>query len=112
MFKNFKYSIKKNTNRMLNKEDITLEELKQKLKQGCIVIDVRSPQEYKEGHIQGTISIPEYDILRDINKYVKSKNEEIVVCCQSGYRSKKAQKELQKQGYTNVFNLYNGFENY
>lgn len=112
MFKKLKCSRKKNANRLLNKEDITLEELKQKLEKGCIVIDVRSPQEYKEGHIQGSISIPEYEILKRINKYVKNKNEEIVVYCQSGYRSKKAQKELQKQGYTNVFNLYNGFENY
>ena len=112
MFGMFRKSMQINTNRVLHQEDITMEELKQMQNNGCIVIDVRSPQEYKEWHIKGSISIPEYEILKRINKYVKNKNEEIVVYCQSGYRSKKAQKELQKQGYTNVFNLYNGFENY
>ena len=37
------------------------------------------PQEYNEGHLEGAISIPEYEILRNINKYVKNKNEEIIV---------------------------------
>ncbi|MBQ3414274.1 MAG: rhodanese-like domain-containing protein [Clostridia bacterium] len=112
MFVRLKKYMKRNANRLLSKEDITMEELKQKINNGCLVIDVRSPQEYNEWHIRGTVSIPEYEILKKINKYVKNKNEEIIVCCQSGYRSKKAQKELQKQGFVNVYNLYNGFENY
>ena len=112
MFRRLRNVLKKNSNRILNKEDITMEELNLKLKKGVLLIDVRSPQEYIEGHIDGSISIPEYEILKKINKYVLNKNDEIIVCCQSGYRSKKAQKELQKRGYTNVFNLYNGFENY
>ena len=112
MLKKIKNHIKRNNNRILNKEDITMDELIKKINNGCLAIDVRSPQEYKEWHIRGTISIPEYEILKKINKYVKNKNEEIIVCCQSGYRSKKAQIELQKQGYKNVYNLYNGFENY
>ena len=112
MFFKFKKAIKKNTNRVLNEDDITMEELIQMQKNGYIVIDVRSPQEYKEGHITGSVSIPEYEIIKNISKYVKNKNDKIIVCCQSGYRSKKAQKELEKIGYTNIFNLYNGFENY
>lgn len=77
-----------------------------------MLIDVRSPQEFREGHLDGAISIPEYDIKKEIEKIVLDKNKNIVVYCSSGGRSKKAQKTLNKLGYQNVYNVYNGFINY
>ena len=60
--------LKKNT-RCMHEYDITLEELK-KIKNACI-IDVRNKREYAEGHIVGSINIPEYEINKNIRKYNK-----------------------------------------
>jgi len=73
--------------------------------QSIMLIDVRSKQEYKEGHLDGSINIPLFDIKRDIINYVKDKKKVIVVYCDAGIRSLKAQKVLNAQGYTNVYNL-------
>lgn len=96
----------------MDENDIGLEELKQLQKEGAVIIDVRSPQEYREGHIDGAISIPEYDIKKEAEKRIINKNKDIVVYCSSGGRSKKAQKQLKKLGYNQVYNLYNGLTNY
>ena len=93
----------------MEEKDIGLEEVMQLQNEGAIVIDVRSPQEFREGHIDGAISIPEYDIKKEIEKIVLDKNKNIVVYCSSGGRSKKAQKILNKLGYQNVYNVYEGY---
>lgn len=91
------------------KYDINISELKKLQNEGAIIVDVRSPQEYKEGHIDGAISIPEYEIKKTGEKLLKNKDEKIILYCSSGTRSKKAQKILQKLGYKSVFNLYEGY---
>lgn len=96
----------------MNKTDIDLDGLKQFVEKGAILIDVRSPQEYREGHIDNAICIPEYEIVYGCNKKIKDKNQLIVVYCSSGQRSKRAQEGLVRAGYSNVYNLYNGIENY
>ena len=112
MINRIKSIIKKKWNREMDENDIGLEELKQLQKEGAVIIDVRSPQEYREGHIDGAISIPEYDIKKEVEKRIINKNKDIVVYCSSGGRSKKAQKLLKKLGYSRVYNLYNGLTNY
>lgn len=112
MLNKFRYVLRNKFNRNIDSTDITMAQLKQIQKNGAIIIDVRSPLEYKEGHIGGAISIPEYEIRNRITECLKDKNEQVVLYCQSGYRSKKAQRELNKMGYKNVLNLYNGIENY
>ncbi|CDA31204.1 rhodanese domain-containing protein [Clostridium sp. CAG:492] len=74
-----------------------------------IIVDVRSEQEFKEGHINGAINIPLYKVKSDFQKKVKNKNEYIVLYCTSGIRSKKAQNILISMGYTNVYNLISEF---
>lgn len=111
MFRKFAYMIQKNFNlkRDFNKQkDITKEDLELYIKQGATIIDVRSPQEFKEGHISGAISIPDYQIKRDIEKYVKNKEEIIVLYCSTGHRSQNSQRILESLGYTNVYNVYEG----
>lgn len=95
--------------RKIDKDDITIEELENLRKKGVKIIDVRSPQEYKEGHIDGAISIPEYEIKKEIIDKINPK-EEIVVYCSSGQRSKKAKDKLERLGYEKVYNLYNGWQ--
>ena len=96
MFEKIKKIWKKNNrgNKML---DIEIGELKALDKNGAILLDVRSPQEYEEGHLGGAI--------------LKNKKEVIIVYCSSGIRSKKAQKELMELGYEYVYNLKGGLEN-
>ncbi len=95
--------------RKIDKDDITIEELENLRKKGVKIIDVRSPQEYKEGHIDGAISIPEYEIKKEIIDKINPK-EEIIVYCSSGQRSKKAKDKLERLGYEKVYNLYNGWQ--
>lgn len=111
MFRKFSYIIQKKLDLKRsfdNEKDIKKEELDVYIKKRAIIIDVRSPQEYREGHVDGAISIPDYQIKRDIKKYVKNKDEIIVVYCSTGHRSQKAQRILEDIGYTNVYNVYEG----
>ena len=112
MLNKLKYIMKKRLTRSMDKYDIDEKELYNMQKQGAKIIDVRSPQEYKENHIDGAISIPEYEIKSKIKNIFPNNDETIVVYCASGIRSKRAKQDLNKMGYNNVFNLYNGIEKY
>lgn len=90
------------------KYNIKKEELFQFIKEGTIIIDVRSPQEFKEEHIDGAINLPYYNVNKDAEKILKNKNEKIIVYCSTGQRSRKVQEKLNKLGYKNVYNLYEG----
>ena len=96
--------------RSLQRGDITIEELRTKVAQGAILIDVRSNQEYREGHIQGAINIPDFEIVNRIQREVPKKKQLIVLYCQYGGRSKAAGVLMKKLGYTNVYNLYGGLD--
>ncbi|HWO76818.1 MAG TPA: rhodanese-like domain-containing protein [Bacillus sp. (in: firmicutes)] len=80
------------------------EELKDKNKQ---LIDVRTPGEYKANHIRGFKNIPLHQIGQNATKEL-SKDQEVVVICQSGMRSQKACKELKKLGFTKITNVTGG----
>lgn len=77
----------------------------------CILLDVRSPQEYKENHLDGSINIPVYDISKKIEEIVPNKEKQIIVYCQSGNRSRKAIEILNKKGYTKLYNIAGGLDN-
>lgn len=76
-----------------------------------IIIDVRSKREFKEYHIDGSINIPLQELNIKIVKYVKNRENKILVCCQYGTRSKKAVQILKNLGFNNVYNLKGGLEN-
>lgn len=75
-----------------------------------IVIDTRSPQEFAENRINGSINIPEYELLRKAKNLLPDKNALIILYCQSGDRSKKAYITLTKLGYTNLYDLKGGLD--
>ena len=111
MFRKIKYMIERNfelKRSFDNKKDITKEDVDLYIKQGAVIIDVRSPQEYREGHVDGAISIPDYQIKKNIGKQISNKDELIVVYCATGHRSQRAQQILEDMGYTNVYNVYEG----
>lgn len=111
MFRFFKQRILRRFFRKFEIGDITFDELLKKQLCGAKVIDVRSRQEYDEGHIDGAINIPEYEINSSIKNVLNNLDEELIVYCQSGSRSRKAYKKLIKLNYKNVFNLYGGLDN-
>lgn len=71
---------------------------------GAVLIDVRTPEEYREGHIPESMNIP----LQSINKVTRiidDKSTPIFVHCLSGARSRQATNILKQLGYTNVKNI-------
>lgn len=76
-----------------------------KLNSDVTIIDVRSPLEFKEGHIDGAILIPEYEIQYTIESIIRNKDQKIYAYCSSGIRSERAVKKLERLGYTNSYNL-------
>ncbi len=73
------------------------------VKQGAIILDVRSKGEYGSGHIKGSINIS-VDVLNNNLNKLKDKNKPIITCCASGMRSASAKSILKSNGYTNVHN--------
>ena len=88
----------------LTYEQITQEQAKTIMdtEKDYIIIDARTDAEFAEGHIEGAILIPEYEIAARAEKELPEKDALILVYCRSGRRSKIASEELIKLGYTNV----------
>ncbi len=99
-------------NRNMEFYEISMQELEEKQKKGAVIVDVRSSQEYDEGHINKAINIPYYEIKKNVNNELNNKNQEIVLYCQTGFRSKQAYKKLIKLEYKKVYNLYGGLDNW
>lgn len=70
-----------------------------------IILDVRTLEEYNEGHIEGSVLLPDYDIKDKAETALKDKEEIVLVYCRSGSRSAAAAKELIDMSYTNVYDF-------
>lgn len=79
---------------------VNFEEL---VKNGAIIVDVRTPGEFNSGHIKGSINIP-LDQINNKKDELKKKNKVIITCCRSGNRSGIAESMLQSAG----IECYNG----
>ena len=73
-------------------------------KENAVLLDVRTPQEYREGHIPGSKNVP-LQTLDKVRSVVENKDAELFVYCYSGARSKQATAMLQHMGYANVTNI-------
>ena len=84
--------------------NITAEEAKEIMdsEEGYIILDVRTQEEYDEGHIPGAIVISHEEIAEKAEKVLTDKNQLILVYCRSGRRSKIAAEALAELGYTNI----------
>ena len=67
-----------------------------------IILDVRRPDEFAEGHIPGAINVPNEEIGKTEIAELPNKSQLILVYCRSGRRSKEASEKLVKLGYTNI----------
>ncbi len=75
-----------------------------KIRQGALVIDVRSADEYASGHLDQAINVPHTEIGRNGDEISPDHEREIVVYCKSGRRAGAAQQELLAAGYRHVYN--------
>jgi phage shock protein E len=73
------------------------------VKQGAIIVDVRSKGEYAGGHISKSLNIPVDALANNLNQ-LKDKNKVIITCCASGMRSGMAKSMLKSKGYSSVHN--------
>ena len=84
--------------------NITAEEAKQIMdsEEGYIILDVRTQEEYDQGHVPGAILIPDTEIKDKAEEVLTDKDQRILVYCRSGRRSKIAVEALVELGYTNI----------
>lgn len=75
----------------------------QLVKEGALILDVRTSGEFTYGHIEGSVNIPVDRLSQNLGK-LKDKNKSIITCCASGMRSATAKSILQSNGYKNVYN--------
>ncbi len=69
------------------------------------LVDVRTTEEYAEGHIEGAILIPDTDIAKLSESLLPDKDAKILIYCRSGKRSSGAAKVLAELGYTDVYDF-------
>ena len=87
-------------------------DLERRLKSGdkVVVIDVRDPDEFRDGHIEAANNISRGFLEFRIGTAVTDPNTPIVLYCQTGLRSVLAAKALRELGYTTVINLQGGYQ--
>ena len=92
-------------------KEVDVFEVKSKLEnqEDFILVDVREESEWSEGKILGAIYLGKGIIERDIESTEPNKNKEIILYCQSGFRSALAAESLQNMGYTNTISMNGGF---
>lgn len=95
---------KENTQETTDYLNISAQEAKKIMdgETGYVILDVRTEEEFAEGHIPGAILIPDYEIESKAEQILTDKNQLILVYCRSGRRSKNASAALVSLGYTNI----------
>ena len=72
----------------------------------AILIDVRTPAEYRDGHIPGVANIPLDELEKRMGEVPKDKK--VVLICRTGNRSAQGTKLLRSKGFSNVYNSTGG----
>jgi len=71
-------------------------------KRGAQIVDVRSPEEYRGGHVAGSVNIPLQAIEKGMGRL--RKDAPVITCCASGMRSASAKRFLESSGFSEVVN--------
>ncbi len=93
--------------------NVSAYELKQKIKdkENILILDIRQPSQYRDGHITGSINVPYYELktfVRDHNVQTVT----IILVSQYQVEAKQAMNELIHMGYTDVMALLDGFRSW
>ena len=91
----------------VNRPTISNAQLAAQIKEGHapLVLDVRTPEEFKAGHIPGAVNIPVDQLQSRLDELRIAKGDEVVVHCEKGGRAAKAEALLVQSGYTDVVDL-------
>jgi phage shock protein E len=76
--------------------------LQEVISNGAVILDVRTKDEYKSGHLRNSINIPIANLSQNLKKL--NKNKPIITCCASGSRSASAMSFLKSNGFEEVYN--------
>lgn len=75
---------------------------KELVKNGAVIVDVRTKGEYQSGSIRGSMNIPVQNLQNNLGRL--NKNKTIITCCASGMRSGSARRILKSNGFKEVYN--------
>ena len=73
------------------------EQINEAMAEGAVIVDVRTPQEYNEGHISNSLNVPLQQIEARIHT-LKKKDKTVILCCKSGGRASRAKSILERNG--------------
>jgi rhodanese-related sulfurtransferase len=88
---------------------VDVKKAKELLKEDIQLVDVRTPKEYEEGHIENALNIDVTDDSFVKNIQQLNKEKPVMVYCRSGHRSARAAQILKEQGFKKIYNLDGGF---
>ena len=93
-------------------KEITVAEAKAKIESGVplVVLDVREPDEFEQGHLPKAVNIPRGVLEFMVSTQIPSKDAYIIVYCRSGSRSALATNTLRQMGYKNIVNMEGGWK--
>ena len=75
-----------------------------KISSGALIVDVRTPEEFAQGHFPGAINIPHEQIVEGLRSRQIEASEPVILYCRSGNRSGKAERALHAEGYVSARN--------
>ena len=90
-------------------KEINVHELAKQLKDNVVLVDIREPDEWDQGHVKGAIHIPRGHLELQIENHAAKRDQPIALICASGVRSLLGARDLQTMGYNNVVSVVGGF---
>jgi rhodanese-related sulfurtransferase len=108
--KNHKQTTTQESKQVIETVDVkTFKELLNTQQGKVVLLDVRTPEEYKQGHIENAknIDVLQNDFAQKVERL--DKNTPVFVYCRSGHRSMKAAQILKEKGFKKVYNLDGGY---
>jgi rhodanese-related sulfurtransferase len=88
---------------------ISSQDLIRLMNSGALVLDIRKPEEFAQGHVNGAKHLPSEQILSAGENFKRFKEKPVVVYCDSGSLAAAAVRQLNIQGFTKAFTLRGGF---
>ena len=88
---------------------ISAQDLIRLMNQGALVLDIRKPEDFAQGHVNGAKHLPSDQILTAGENFKRFKEKPVVVYCDSGSVAAAAVRQLNAQGFTKAFTLRGGF---
>jgi rhodanese-related sulfurtransferase len=95
--------------RSVGESAISAQDLIRLMNQGALVLDIRKPDEFAAGHVNGARQLPSDQILNAGDTFKRFKEKPVVVYCDSGSLAAAAVRQLKIQGFTKAFTLRGGF---